>query len=261
MYFYLLSIKIIDHLKNQVVFAFVYLLTGLAIGFAGGYFYTTNSVLLEKQKADPYSIDKKSAPKKSTVKKQIPKGNNASTNEVQAIVDSTDDLSIDKIISTVDSLTNDKQNIESTDSLNKEDSTIKSIPQQIGNEIIVREQILQLKKSIKLIDATEEFDTLKIDSTLNKVLSKQSDIKESSTVISLEFWETPLSTKGYTMNNRVLRVYGLEPDEDSKLFELDKRRYLQHIDGFYIIEESYEMKPLMKEERTFIINQLIEFGH
>lgn len=247
-------------MKSQLLNSILFTCVGLVFGFAGGYY--VNQFTAEEKTAveDPYAIKQK--PKKVTAKpiaakkesENVVVQNSEELNSTEESPESNEDLTI-----------NDSVLIE-TDSIHIADTSIvDSLPEpskniQLNDEIVVREDVLLSSQKLPLVKVTDEYDSTLTDTTIDSKLSKQSDIKPTRIALQLEYWETPLNSKGYTMNNKVLRIYGLDPDENAKLFELDNRRYLQHFDGFYIIEESYEMRALRKESRPYIINQIIDFG-
>jgi len=63
----------------------------------------------------------------------------------------------------------------------------------------------------------------------------------------IEFWKTPLNSKGYKMTKNRLLIYGYGENADVSIIKLNDNYYLRNNSLFYILNYSSEFKPL---ERT-----------
>jgi len=125
-------------------------------------------------------------------------------------------------------------------------------------EIVIKREELIATFSVKRVLTGSEQDTTQLDSAAQQALSELSDIQQQTAAeyIQVEYWESPVNFKGYQMGNHKLVIYGLEPDSACTVLELPPDTYLKHRGNFYIIERTFDFKPLAPEARLFKLEQL-----
>jgi hypothetical protein len=66
----------------------------------------------------------------------------------------------------------------------------------------------------------------------------------------IEFWKTPLNSKGYKMTRSRLLIYGYNEGKDLQLVKDDERYYLRNNNVIYNLTYSAEFKPLERANET-----------
>lgn len=103
---------------------------------------------------------------------------------------------------------------------------------------IAQEELLSVK-NIKVIDldATTKRDTL--TGQLAGVTSA-----EYPNLFFVEFWKTPLNSKGYRMTRNRVILYGLSDFSSITIYKVDDNFYLKNDDVVYKISSGTEFKPM-----------------
>jgi hypothetical protein len=63
----------------------------------------------------------------------------------------------------------------------------------------------------------------------------------------IEFWKTPLNSKGYKMTRSRLLIYGYSENADVSIIKLNENYYLRNNSLVYKLNYSSEFKPLERE--------------
>lgn len=103
---------------------------------------------------------------------------------------------------------------------------------------VEREELLSVK-NIKIIDldATVKRDTL--TGQLAGVTSA-----DYPNLFFVEFWKTPLNSKGYRMTRNRVILYGLSDFSSVTIYKVDDNYYLKNDDVVYKISTGTEFKPM-----------------
>lgn len=118
-----------------------------------------------------------------------------------------------------------KVNYREVDSLIKDDLKIAS------------EELISVK-NVKLIS----FDDLTTSDTLSSKLANVTSNK--SNLYFVEFWKTPLNSKGYRFTKNKVMLYGFVDYINVDLYELENSYYIKCSDQVYKLEYSSDFKPL-----------------
>lgn len=108
-----------------------------------------------------------------------------------------------------------------------------------GDNITVAQEELLSVKNIKVIDldANSKKDTL--TGQLAGVTSS-----EYPNMFFVEFWKTPLNSKGYRMTRNRVILYGLSDFSSITIYKVDDNFYLKNDDVVYKIASGTEFKPM-----------------
>jgi hypothetical protein len=63
----------------------------------------------------------------------------------------------------------------------------------------------------------------------------------------IEFWKTPLNSKGYKMTRNRLLIYGYNENADASIIKLNENYYLRNNNMIFKLNYSSEFKPLERE--------------
>ncbi len=139
--------------------------------------------------------------------------------------------------------------IETTGSDFAED-TAKPFPKDIRIE---KEKLLY-KKAIKNPE-TDNSQYRTIYPALYSILGKNIPSKDNNTII-LEFWDSPLNSKGYKMGKNKLVLYGISLHNYTSLKYHDTTLYLQYLNQYYPLKFTSEFKSLQPVSDLALIEQL-----
>lgn len=135
---------------------------------------------------------------------------------------------------------------------NKENTDTIIEPTSYGEIEVIREELIA---SFEVTLASNDTSTLNMQ--IDSILSKQSDIDISQKKsVTVEFWEHPLYSSQYSMNGKVLKIYGIAPDETALIRPYQEQNYLVLNGSYFEIENSFSLRPLKAESDSFIIYQL-----
>lgn len=153
-----------------------------------------------------------------------------------------------KIIEKVES-SNDKESYEKYVTEKKQTINTKNSPKvdykRLDSLILDEEEINVMKeehlsdKKIKVInlDSKVQKDTL-----VNKLAGVTKD--EYPDVFTVEFWKTPLNSKGYKMTRNRIVLYGLSDFSNITIYKVEDKIYLKDDDFVYKITSSSEFKTM-----------------
>lgn len=149
-----------------------------------------------------------------------------------------------------------EQTILNTPSKNKEekkskktsDINIKNSPNINYSEVdallkednikVAQEELLSVK-NIKVID----LDTRSKKDTLTGQLAGITN-SDFPNLFFVEFWKTPLNSKGYRMTRNRVILYGLSDFSSVTIYKVDDNFYLKNDDVVYKISSGTEFKPM-----------------
>ncbi len=80
----------------------------------------------------------------------------------------------------------------------------------------------------------------------DSLLSVMSGINEpkKNDFFMIEFWKTPLNSKGYKMSRNRVLIYGLPEKADVSMVKMDDNYYLKNNSAIYKLNYSTEFKPM-----------------
>lgn len=108
-----------------------------------------------------------------------------------------------------------------------------------GDNITVAQEELLSVKNIKVID----LDAQSKKDTLTGQLAGISN-SEFPNMFFVEFWKTPLNSKGYRMTRNRVILYGLSDFSSITIYKVDDAFYLKNDDVVYKISAGTEFKPM-----------------
>lgn len=108
-----------------------------------------------------------------------------------------------------------------------------------GDNITVAQEELLSVKNIKVID----LDGLSRKDTLTGQLAGVTSI-DFPNMFFVEFWKTPLNSKGYRMTRNRVILYGLSDFSNITIYKVDDSFYLKDDDVVYKISAGTEFKPM-----------------
>lgn len=203
---------------NRLQVFFLGLLLGVVL--SGGFFllklddyvkdFAMNNSLLNQSKDDePVENATTDEPKKTKPKKTKPKDEAAT----YAVTDSTDQVISD-------------------------DTSTVHVVDDGGDDIVVKKNELLGEKQVTLInlDGTKAIDSIR---------SKEAGIKEDAgKFLMVEFWQSPLNSKGYTMSRNRLILFGFSVDEQVSLYKLDNTMFMRTSGGAFRLESTADFRQL-----------------
>ena len=122
------------------------------------------------------------------------------------------------------------------------------------NDIKVAQEELLSIKNIKVIDLdlTSKRDTL--TGQLAGVTST-----DYPNLFFVEFWKTPLNSKGYRMTRNRVILYGLSDFSSITIYKVEDNFYLKNDDVVYKISSGTEFKPMELVQDSNLLARIINF--
>jgi hypothetical protein len=133
----------------------------------------------------------------------------------------------------------DKVNYKEVDSIINSDASLN----------IVVDQLLSTKV-IKVINLSSDPSS---DSLAQKIAGVNSLSSESYTI---EFWKTPLNSKGYRFQKNKVMLYGVNDHTDLLLYQLEGRYYIKSFEVVYQLQSSSDFQPLLKVNDPELLSKL-----
>ncbi|MDZ4664279.1 MAG: hypothetical protein SGJ15_05325 [Bacteroidota bacterium] len=114
---------------------------------------------------------------------------------------------------------------------------------------VVVDQLLS-SKLIKIINLTNA----NTNDTLAQNVAGVSSIQSDSYV--MEFWKTPLNSKGYRFQKNKIMLYGINDHNDLLLYQFEGRYFIKSFEVVYELESSQDFQPLVKVNNTELLSKL-----
>lgn len=108
-----------------------------------------------------------------------------------------------------------------------------------GDNITVAQEELLSVKNIKVIDLDGQ---TKKDTLTGQLAGVSSS--DYPNIFFVEFWKTPLNSKGYRMTRNRVILYGLSDFSSITIYKVDDAFYLKNDDVVYKISVGTEFKPM-----------------
>lgn len=125
------------------------------------------------------------------------------------------------------------------------DSLIKA-----DNEINLAKEVLISVKSVKLIN----LDVIQNDSTLSTMAGVNPSVPTD--MFFIEFWKTPLNSKGYRMSKNRIMLYGFSDFSSFNIYKVDDGFYLKSEDQVYKINISQDFMPMERVNNADLLAKI-----
>ncbi|MDD3878271.1 MAG: hypothetical protein PHT69_16755 [Bacteroidales bacterium] len=119
--------------------------------------------------------------------------------------------------------------------------------------VVMRDRLLFSKNIEAKIISENQNSRNNLDSLL--IGGRQS---RESKIFNVEFWESPLNSKGYKRTRNKIVLYGIRDADLISLLILDNVLYLSYFNDFYVINNSPTFQQFLPFANNQIINQLKE---
>jgi hypothetical protein len=146
-------------------------------------------------------------------------------------------VSTDKSEKKEESKSDKKKNINTKNSPNINYSEVDALLKE--EDVNVAQEELLSVKNIKVIN----LDTDSKRDTLTGQLAGVTNA-EYPNLFFVEFWKTPLNSKGYRMTRNRVILYGLSDFSSITIYKVDDNYYLKNYDVVYKISSGTEFKPM-----------------
>ena len=146
-------------------------------------------------------------------------------------------VSTDKSEKKEESKSDKKKNINTKNSPNINYSEVDALLKE--EDVNVAQEELLSVKNIKVIN----LDTDSKRDTLTGQLAGVTNA-EYPNLFFVEFWKTPLNSKGYRMTRNRVILYGLSDFSSITIYKVDDSYYLKNDDVVYKISSGTEFKPM-----------------
>jgi hypothetical protein len=114
---------------------------------------------------------------------------------------------------------------------------------------IVVDQLLSTKV-VKVINLSSDPSN---DSLAQKVAGV-ANLQSESYVI--EFWKTPLNSKGYRFQKNKVMLYGVNDHDNLLLYQMEGRYFIKSFEVVYELQSSSDFQPLMKVNSPELLSKL-----
>lgn len=119
---------------------------------------------------------------------------------------------------------------------------------------VLKEELIGVKNiNVRDLGASSDYKSIS-DSVLSS-LSGISPAKKTD-FFMIEFWKTPLNSKGYKMTRNRVLIYGLKEKEDLTMVKMGDNYYLKNNSEVYRLSYSPDFKPMEKISETEILQKL-----
>ena len=119
-----------------------------------------------------------------------------------------------------------------------------------GENINIAVDQLLSSKQIKIIQLS---DVAANDSLAQNIAGVNTSISDSYTI---EFWRTPLNSKGYRFVKNKIMLYGFNDHNNILLYLLNDRYFLKSFEVVYELAYSSEFQPFVKVNNTELLSKL-----
>lgn len=119
---------------------------------------------------------------------------------------------------------------------------------------VLKEELIGVKNLyLKDFDANSGYKSIS-DSTLTAMSGITSNKKNDFYMI--EFWKTPLNSKGYKMTRNRVLIYGIKEKEDLTLVKFNDNYYLKNNSEVFKLNYSADFKPMERVSENAILQKL-----
>jgi len=120
------------------------------------------------------------------------------------------------------------------------------------HEVVKKEKLLKVGK-LKVVKKIQAKQKQAADTLLNTIHVKPDNYPDQ---LEIEFWQTPLNSKGYRSGKNKIAVYGLDTETLLEIYQLNEGLFLKNDKSVYKIEKSSEFKSFKTVTEKEILDQL-----
>ncbi len=216
--------------RDKLQVFFLGLLLGLVLG--GGFFLLKLDQYVQKMEIykslTDNSDEKTEKPTKNSdrqqkaSKKTVKNTNTETAGEEQSVSDSLPNLADDEL----------------TTGGPAADDIVVRTPEMIGENVLV----------LRNLDVTAQTDS---------VARKEAGVRdEASRNMTVEYWKSPLNSKGYKLTRSRLVLFGYTPDDKIQLCKLDNSIYMKTASGVFRLEFSSSYRQLERVTDETLVGRL-----
>ena len=140
------------------------------------------------------------------------------------------------------------------DSLLKD--TSKTGSQNSQESFVVRKDELLGTRNFEVTNFQQNESANASDSLLEKVSGIKDQKKNIIAAFKVEFWQSPINYKGYKMTKNKIVLFGVNSDENIKLFHWDDAIFMKQNQSFYKLYFTDEFKQFEKVTDASVIAKL-----
>ena len=191
-------------------------------------FSASRDTIVIRQQPDPVDVKAKADVKKYIGQRDTTKKNMTSA-ELLAKKYSRE-VSSRRVMAEADSLLRDSSELDH---------------QNRGENFIVRKDELPDSKNLQVVNLQNEEAPSPSDSLLEKVSGIKKS-KNSFSSLKVEFWQSPINYKGYKVTKNKIILFGINSEENIKLFHLDDGVFMKHNQNYYKLYFTDDFKQFEK---------------
>jgi len=136
--------------------------------------------------------------------------------------------------------------------MNNDESVFNDGP---GANIQVRKEVMISVSQLKVIRKSSPSGK---ENEIDSILNKSNDVKSDApvAVYDIEFWKSPLNSRGYRMGKRKIALYGIDPSGSIALYQLEEGLFLQTDKSVFRLEPSSEFRSFKAVSDASILKRL-----
>jgi len=176
---------------------------------------------------------------------------------VEEVVNQSSKENLSDTVTAIHSKTTQSQKRSYT-SISDSTTNFSNYSMENNQEFIEDENINVLKEELMSVKniTLKNYDDSKIERT-DSMLREMSGINTNkSDIYLIEFWKTPLNSKGYKMTRNRVLVYGLKDNDDLKIAKINENYYLKNNTEVFKLSYSSEFKPMERVNEENILRKL-----
>ncbi len=121
---------------------------------------------------------------------------------------------------------------------------------------VVRKDELLNSKSFEVVNLQSAETENSSDSLLEKVSGIKDEKKNVIAAFKVEFWQSPINYRGYKMTKNKIVLFGINPDENIKLFHLEDDMFMKQNQSFFKLYFTDDFKQFEKVTDASVIAKL-----
>jgi len=121
------------------------------------------------------------------------------------------------------------------------------------DKIVVRKDELLSSKKIQVKNLEEATTPTEIDTLLEKISGIHNKNADS---FAVEFWESPINYRGYKMTKNKIILFGINQNEEIKLFQLDGKIIMSQNKNYYSLHFTDNFKQFEKITSPSVLSKI-----
>lgn len=110
--------------------------------------------------------------------------------------------------------------------------------------IVVKKDEIVGSSSLNVINLGTINKTGTKDSVLQDVSGIKDDGRNQVSKFTVEFWQSPINYKGYKMSKNKIVLFGINPDENVRIYRVEETIYLRQASTLYRMDYTNEFRGL-----------------